>query len=373
MVHRKKVVFFIYQMGSGGAARTMLNILNNIDLEAFEPVLVTCNYNGDYEKYLNEEIKFIKLPTKRLRSAILPLSKIIRDEKADIVFSTIPNYNIVAILARLLSFTKAKNIVREAAFLGGSKKMEVKLKIYGLFYLFAKKVVALSNGVKENIIEQYKVPSNKVCVIYNPVDIEGIELQTNINLLSKEHQSIFWGENKVVITAGRFVDDKDHITLIYAFQKLQEKVKANLVILGEGELEEKLTSLVKQLKIEDKVYFIGFQENPYVYFHHSDVFALTSKREGFGHVLTEALATGVPVVSTRAKPGAEEVLDSGKYGLLIEVGDIDALTSNLEKVLQWDEHQKKEVTELGLKRVKEFQASKIVKQYEQLFKETIDD
>src|SRR5699024_10741734 len=101
-------------MGGGGAARTLLNIINNIDREKFTPILATLDFTGDYEKDLKDDVKLIKLPAKRLRKSIFPLAKVIREEKADIVFSTIPNYNTIAILANVLSFTKAKNIVREA-------------------------------------------------------------------------------------------------------------------------------------------------------------------------------------------------------------------------------------------------------------------
>ncbi len=81
MGEKKKIFFFIYQLGSGGAARTMLNLLNNIDLNQFEPTLITLNYEGDYEKYLKKEITFIKLPTRRLRSGIVPFSQIIKKGK----------------------------------------------------------------------------------------------------------------------------------------------------------------------------------------------------------------------------------------------------------------------------------------------------
>src|SRR5690625_1516639 len=141
---KKKVMFFIYQMGSGGAARTLLNILNHMNEHEFEPILVTLNFNGNYETYLKSNIKFIKLDTKRLRSAIIPLAKLIRKERPHIVFSTIPNYNTIAILAKLLSRTKTKIIVREAAYLGGTFKENVQLRGYGLLYAFAKKVIALS-------------------------------------------------------------------------------------------------------------------------------------------------------------------------------------------------------------------------------------
>src|SRR5690625_7474682 len=121
-------------MGAGGAARTLLNILNHLDRNKFEPVLVTLDYNGSYEASLKSDVTFIKLETKRLRSAILPLAKVIRKQQPDIVFSTIPNYNIIAILARLLSFKKTKNVVSEAALLGNEDSFIMYVIIYVLFY-----------------------------------------------------------------------------------------------------------------------------------------------------------------------------------------------------------------------------------------------
>ncbi len=222
-MQKVKIVFFIYQLGAGGAARTMLNILNNINREKFTPVLVTLDYEGNYEEHLNKDIKLVKLNTKRLRSAIFPLAKVIRREQADIVFSTIPNYNTIAILARLFSFTKAKNIVREAAYLGGSLKENVKLFTYGRLYRFASKVIALSNGVKENIVKRYKISENKIKVIYNPVDLENIHQKIETGILPEEHAAVFQNSSQVIITAGRLVKDKDQQTLLKGFARLKEK------------------------------------------------------------------------------------------------------------------------------------------------------
>ncbi len=373
MGEKKKIFFFIYQLGSGGAARTMLNLLNNIDLNQFEPTLITLNYEGDYEKYLKKEITFIKLPTRRLRSGIVPFSQIIKKEKPDIIFSTIPNYNLIAITARLLSGHNAKNIVREAALLGTEGKFNANLKLYGIAYRFSKKVVALSEGVKQNIIQNYKVSPKKVKVIYNPVDVENIETLMKQDNIAKEYQSIFNNpKEKVIITAGRLVDDKDQATLISAFAELRKNITANLIILGEGELKGKLKKQVKALNLEKAVFFVGFQENPYAYFNKADIFVLSSKREGFGHVLTEALATRIPIISTDAKPGAAEVLDNGKYGLITPVGDSSALAGQMEEVLNWDDEKRSQVTEKGWERAVSFRAEKIVKEYEKLFNQTID-
>ncbi|WP_019378052.1 glycosyltransferase [Virgibacillus halodenitrificans] len=369
---RIKVMFFIYQMGGGGAARTLLNIVNNIDRERFLPVLVTLNYNGSYETNLKEDVKFIKLNTKRLRSAILPLAKVIRKESPDIVFSTIPNYNTIAILATLLSFTRAKNIVREAAYLGGDFKTNLKLLVYGMFYKLTSQVIALSDGVKENIVKRYKVKPNKITVIYNPVDLENISRNINDGYIPEKHRLIFESPGKVIVTAGRLVKDKDHHTLLEAFAKARKQVNIKLVLLGEGELQEELKLKAKELQIIDQVYFVGFQLNPYIYFQKADLFVLSSIREGFGHVLAEALATGTPVISTRCEPGAGEVLNYGEFGRMCEVKDTDEMASLIIELLNLDENSREALITKGLQRADQFNAKLIVKQYEKVFNQTLD-
>ncbi|MFD2760939.1 glycosyltransferase [Lentibacillus juripiscarius] len=372
-MEKKKVLFFIYQMGSGGAARTMLNIINNLDRTRFTPILVTLNYDGDYEEYVKPDIKFIKLRTKRLRSAIFPLAKVIRNEKAAIVFSTIPNYNTIAILAKLVSFTRAKNVVREAAYLGGDFSTNIKLMMYGLLYRLSSKIIALSKGVKDNLVNRYKVSAKNVDVIYNPVDLEGIEHNIQTGQIADEHQSIFNDNAKVMITAGRLVKDKDHKTLLNAFAKVNTRLHAKLVILGQGELEQSLKEQAKKLNIADKVFFIGFQRNPYIYFRHADLFVLSSIHEGFGHVLAESLAAGTPVVSTYCKPGAAEVLNHGEFGVMCEVGDAEDMAAKIYETLTLNEEQLTRMIEKGKKRASDFAAKAIVKQYENTFANTIGE
>ncbi|WP_277674059.1 glycosyltransferase [Piscibacillus halophilus] len=366
-----KVLFFIYYLGSGGAGRTFLNILNNIDRNRFEPILVTCNYEGNYESYLNQDIKFVKLPTKRLRSAIIPLAKLIRNERPQVVFSTIPNYNVIAIVARLLSFTKARNVVREAAFLGQNKKENLKLKLYGLFYRFSKRVVALSNGVKQNLMDKYDVNPNKIDVIYNPVELDHIRGSTGIEQIPEEYKRIYQGDAQVIVTAGRLVREKDHPTLLKAFKKVVETKKAKLVILGEGPLQDELENLASQLGISENVYFAGFQTNPYAFLQQSDLFTLTSKNEGFGHVIVEALAVGTPVVTTNCKPGAEEILENGHYGTITPVGDERQLADAIIEALSKSQDDRETIIQKGLSRANEFDAQEIVKQYEQVFEKTL--
>ena len=371
-MEQKKVLFFIYQMGKGGAARTLLNIMNNLDRQKFKPILVTLNFNGEYEQYVKDDIQFIKLKQKRLRNAIFPLAKVIRNVQADIVFSTIPNYNTIAILANKFSFSKAKSIVREADNLGGSRLVDLKLRLYGMLYRTTDQVVSLSEGVKENLVKKYKVKRENIEVIYNPIDLKHIEQEINSGKLPKEHEQIFQKGEPVVITAGRLVKQKDHFTLIKAFAETNKKVPSQLVILGEGPLKDELMQLSQTLNVNERVHFLGFQDNPYIYFHKANLFVLTSIHEGFSHVIAEALACGTPVVSTDCKSGPSEVLDKGKYGMLCEVGNVDEISTGMLQTLTLNQNELEKIQQLGIKRATYFNADKIVQQYEDLFINTLN-
>jgi len=208
-------------------------------------------------------------------------------------------------------------------------------------------------------------------VIYNPVDLYHINEQAK-KPLPDDLKHLFTKEQiRSIVSAGRLVKEKDQQTLIKAFAKIQKEIDSQLIILGEGELETELQTLTKQLDIDDKVHFVGFQKNPYVFFQRADLFVLTSLNEGFGHVFVEAMATGTPIVSTRCNPGAEEVLENGEYGMLAEVGDVDDVAAKMMQALQMTEDERASFVQKGYKRAEQFNVTNIVNQYEKLFLATI--
>lgn len=366
-----KILFFIYQMGAGGAARTLLNILNNLDREKFSPVLVTLNYNGSYEREIKDDVIFIKLDTTRLSRSIFKLAKIIKNEKIDLVFSTIPRVNTIAILATKLSLSSAKSVIREADNLGGSFSVNVQLLFFGFVYKLSNQIISLSEGVKENLIKRYKVKASDIEVIYNPVDLKSIEGKVENGQIAEKDKILYETNEKVIVTAGRLVPQKDQKTLLDAFAKVNAEVKSRLIILGEGPLKEQLEQQAKDLKIHDRVHFVGFQSNPYIYFKHADLFVLSSIHEGFSHVIAEALATGVPVVSTNCKSGPAEVLQNGEYGELCEVGNVEEMVERILYVLNLNNDQLNELITKGYSRARHFDAQKIVRQYEAVFLRTL--
>ncbi|SDJ25925.1 glycosyltransferase [Natribacillus halophilus] len=365
------VLFFIYELGAGGAARTLLNIINHLDRTRFNPILVTLNFDGAYEQDLASDVKMIKLNTQRLRKAVFPLAKVIRKENIDLVFSTqFPDLNVIAILGNFFSFTRAKSIVREADHFGGGFRTNAKLLITGLFYKYARQVISLSEGVKENLVRRYKVKADNIKVIHNPVDIENIQEKMNEDI-EAEHKNIFATEEPVIITAGRLVEQKDQQTLLRAFAKVNQQLKSRLLILGEGPLLESLQQQAEDLNVKERVYFIGFQDNPYRYFQRADLFVLSSKHEGFSHVIAEALASGTLVVSTDCHSGPAEVLNEGEFGTLCEVGNETQMASQIVEVLTLSDQQRVDSVQKGYKRAHDFKAEHIVQQYEQTFMDAL--
>ncbi|RKL68296.1 glycosyl transferase [Salipaludibacillus neizhouensis] len=370
-MNKKRILFFIYEMGAGGAARTLLNIINNLDRNKFAPVLVTLNYNGSYVDELKEDVVFIKLDTKRLSRSIFKLAKIIRQERIDVVFSTIPRVNTIAIFSRILSLSSAKSVIREADNLGGDFKTNLQLLAFGTIYKMAHQIVSLSQGVKDNLVTRYKIKENSIKVIYNPIDLEHIQSKIYQGEIQNEWQSVFKTDDKVIVTAGRLVKQKDQVTLLHAFAKVNSEIDSQLVILGEGPLKEELIVKSEELNIRERVHFIGFQKNPYSYLNKADLFVLSSIHEGFSHVIAESLAAGTPVVSTDCKSGPSEVLAGGKYGSLCEVGNAEDIADNILRVLTLPESERLALIEKGFERARHFDAKEIVKQYETTFLETL--
>lgn len=367
--HKKRIMFFLYSLSGGGAERTVINIMNNLDKNKYELILVLgTDKNDDYKGLLNNNIKIKILNSKKLRYSLFKLRRMIIDENPDLLFSTINSNNIMMILSKLLTFKKIPVIVREANNRTASGKVTILNKNITriLYNNFASAVVALSNGVKEDLTENFSINKEKISVIYNPIEVEKIKDMSSEKIEDLE----FAGEQKVIVSVGRLVEQKNFPLLFNAFKKVKESIDCKLVIVGKGHLEQSLKNLSEELGVFDDVIFLGFKENPYKYMKMADVFVLSSKWEGFGHVIVEAMATGTPVISTDCKSGPSEIIEDNKYGVLVPVENPRILAEKMVELLNNDSLREKYI-ELGYERAQHFKASEITKEYEKIFDEII--
>jgi glycosyltransferase involved in cell wall biosynthesis len=161
--------------------------------------------------------------------------------------------------------------------------------------------------------------------------------------------------------------------LIGAFERVLTEIDARLIIVGEGSDQRRIHDLVTQKGLQEKVHFAGYDPNPYRYMSRSDVFAFPSLGgEGFGLVLAEAMACGLPVVSADCVTGPAEILENGRCGILVPVGDERSLANGILRILT-DPLLRERLIRAGARRVADFQAAHVVASYERLFREVCQE
>lgn len=231
--------------------------------------------------------------------------------------------------------------------------------------LYKKSDMIISNSYEsaKDLTSNFEVPQEKMKVIHNPIDLFKIEKISPI-------QSFFDKSNFNLITIGRFDAGKNHEMLIHALCKLQV-TNLKLYIFGVGKLEEELKHLIKSNNIEDQVILMGFDKNPYQYLKAADLFVFGSNHEGFPNVLLEAMACGLPILTTNCQSGPSEIMELKTlkndlmitdYGVLVPIKNVDLMAKGIDYFINNKEYIalcKKN----SLNRIKDFEKYKILNDY----------
>jgi glycosyltransferase involved in cell wall biosynthesis len=229
-------------------------------------------------------------------------------------------------------------------------------------------VVTTSRGVADDLVQTFRVPQSRVRVVHNPVDLAAIR-SAAAEPLDPVHAASW--RRPVVVAAGRLAEAKNYPLLIAAMQTLRERtgLDARLFILGQGDCEMALRALITEKGLDGVVSLCGFQQNPWRYIARADVFALTSRYEGFGNVLVEAMACGVPVVATMS-PGTRDIVTSGVDGMLVEQHDPASFAAALAEVLT-DEPLRRRRSDAARINADRFAAPAIASAYDRVLMEMI--
>jgi glycosyltransferase involved in cell wall biosynthesis len=333
-----KICLFLSFLFDGGPPRQFLMLSSFLVRKGHCVDLVLMFRKGPLLEALPEGVRLVSLDCSTPWQSLVPLVRYLRLERPDAMLSSGPFTNMVAGWARTVSHVSTRLILCErdtvSPVFGNLPKRKYRNYIRDVIirrsYRLADGFVAVSQKIGSQLEKVPGLPTNAIHVIEVGVDCAAIASQSARPV---EELKVHSEKEPIIIGVGRLDSQKDFPTLIHAFDRVRRRRPARLVILGEGAERPALERLVDQLGLRDFVGLPGFVLNPYAYMARASVFVLSSRHEGFPNVLLEALACGTPVVSTDCPSGPREILDSGRYGPLVPVGDVEALAKAVLAVL----------------------------------------
>ncbi len=327
-----RVAVFVPTLAFGGVERVMLNLAQGFCERGFEVDIVTPRVEGEFQAYIPKRARLVDLRAGRVLTSLPKLMRYLRRDRPVAVLTAMEHSSVIAIWARAIArvptviiatvHTNLSEVVKHTH----SRKVRLVPFACRCFLHRADAVVAVSQGVADDLVEHTPKCRTRIHVIYNPIITSNILSQAKQTL---DHRWFGPEHAPVILGAGRLAQQKDFATLIRAFALVRQQRPARLLILGEGAERQRLEALADDLGIRQDVSLPGYEENPYRYMSRAALFVLSSAWEGFGNVLVEALAAGAPVLATDCKNGPREILEAVRQGRLVPVGDADALAREM--------------------------------------------
>lgn len=383
----KKIIFLIPTLSMGGGERVISELSLNLP-DSIERIIILFKKEIFYPykgRLISLNLSFSNgflLKIYYFLKGFHQFRKIVKEEKPDYMIT----FGVAADLMGIFS-SPQKTLVGAHSLWTKSHGGMIERSLIKIFFNKAKKVICVSKTVAKDLIKNFGIKKEKIEVIYNPINIEKIK-KLAMQSLNLEHQEIF--KNPVIINMGRLSQEKNHYSLIRVFQEIKNKIKiAKLVILGDGEREVFLKQLIKELGLEDSVYFLGRQDNPFKFLSRAKVFVLSSLREGLPCSILEAMACSLPIISVDCKSGPREILAPGtniehqaedieyvEYGVLTPIFNkkickpTDPLTESEKKLAEavtkvlTSRKLSDILVEKSKQRVKDFDTPKIIKEWE---------
>ncbi|TGN27135.1 glycosyltransferase [Empedobacter tilapiae] len=350
----KTILFILPDLNQGGAERVITTLCNELDRTKFCPKLVLFKKQGYYLNHLKSDVEIIELNISRIRYSIFKIIPLIKEMKPDIVFTGWGE--ISAFLSPLIPFfSKTKFIARETNVVSKHVTRKEILFFYR-FYNNFHQIIAQSDDMKNDLIDNFKINRLKVKKINNPVDFDLINRLKEENNIENYNTSY-----KNIIAIGNLSPRKGFDLLLNVMSELKtENIK--LTILGDGVFKEELLQQKKQLGLNN-VTFLGKMSNPFVYLKEADLFILSSRYEGFPNVLLEAGACGTYSLANNAPGGINEIIQEEINGEIFSIEDSKGFAKKIKEILK-KSHDKNRIIGSIYSR---FSKKIIIEQYENLF------
>lgn len=333
----RPVALYMQSFAGGGAERVMINLAQGLAARGLRVDMVVSRTDGPYLSLLSPNVRLIDLNCRRSLHSIPGLIRYLRQEKPQALLSAMGPSNLIALWAKTAARYPGRVVISVHINISmhyrhsGRLSNRLFLKLFQIFYPLADAVVAVSQDAANDLTDSVGLSPSKIRMIYNPVISPALLEQAGQAIA---HPWFAPGQPPVILAAGRLSEQKDFLTLIRAFAKIREQCQARLVILGEGPDRSLLEAAILEHGLTERVEMPGFTANPYAYMKQAAVYVLSSRWEGLPTVLIEAMACGTPVISTDCPSGPREILQAGLLGVLVPVGDSDAMASAILQTLE---------------------------------------
>ncbi len=337
----KNIFFILPCLGHGGVERLTLNLCHKFLKDGFECTIALSKCEGDLLSHLDSRVNVIELAPTNIIQFIPALTKTISRINPIAVITAFPDIGLLTWIAIKLSGTKIRLIhgihdTHTASSITPGVIGWLRKKLFNLLakiiYRFADALVAVSTGVGDELRDKFKIKSSKIHIIYNPI------IPDDFFLISRNKDIHIRQDDSVHIVAlGRLVYQKGFDLLIESMSNLKTKQNWTLSIYGNGPDHRKLGNLIDRFCLSDRVKLYGFTDTPFSVLASADLFVMPSRHEGFGNVLVEALACGIPVIAADCPHGPSEILMGGKYGKLVPPENIAQLTEAIFNFLESNE------------------------------------
>lgn len=366
----KTLLFVINSLEGGGAERVLCKVVNylatSFDYDIHLLLLDTLEECYDVHASVK---KYTCLSQGSLGSSLKNTLATVKKVQPDLIFSFLTRSNLVSTIAARTF--RVPNIISErvntTSHLGNGGKASISKMLIKSVYPLANKVVAVSEGVKQDLVANYRVSADKVDVVYNPYNIKAICELADSPADSSLYQ---WTSEPYMVAVGRLVANKNFSLLIDAYAKALPSQK--LLILGEGGDRESLTGQIRALGLEDRILMPGFVATPYCLMKNADMFISSSNSEGFPNGIVEAMCLGKPIIATNCQSGPAEILAEDhnlktdkflatKHGIITPVNDKDELAAAINHLSDADERQK--YSNLSINRSYDFEEKKSMTGY----------
>ncbi|MDM1491239.1 glycosyltransferase [Acinetobacter indicus] len=365
-----RILFVLPRMVTGGLERVTLNLVKELQNRGHDCAFALRKAYGELLPEAEALCPVYEIGAKGLHQFVPNLSKLIRTWQPTHIVSALSDIGFLTYLAIKYSGQKVfwahgvhgthHLIIAQPTFIGRLRFRLDKL-FSSVVYQKCNVVIAVSNGVKQDILKEFKCSTKKVITIYNPV-LDSTDFKTEIIESHSNHDS------PKIIALGRLTRQKGFDILIQAMQKVPKPW--HLEIWGGGEEKQNLQNLINISGLQEHIKLKGNTSQPLKTLRQANLFVLSSRYEGFGLVLVEALSCGKKIVATDCPHGPREILESGLWGTLVENENIEALANAIIKNLN---NNAPPSTKLLIQRAQAFTVEAATDQWEKVLKNFKED